>query len=386
MKRKLFITTTIPVSLNFFKGNLSFLNKTYDVCAISSQNVVLKEIGLREGIRTYHIPMKRAISLFCDIYSFLKFLWLFFIKCPDIVHGNTPKASFLSMLAAKITRVKVRIYMCHGLRYQGASGIMKWLLMKMEKITCICANEVICVSEGVKNTLIKDGICNKSKAVVVNYGSPSGIDVDKFNRKGKEFHRQEIRNTFGINENDFVFIFIGRIVGDKGVNELLSAFERLLIVNKKSHLIIVGSEDKGLDPISERSSQVINNKKNIHFVGKQNDIRSFLNASDALVLPSYREGFGMVLIEAGAMGLPCITTDISGCNEIIVEKENGVIIPPKDENKLHEAMQYFLDNPEDVERMANNSRKMIIDRYEQQVVWDALLEEYRRLEKELIKS
>jgi glycosyltransferase involved in cell wall biosynthesis len=385
-KKKFYITTTIPDTLGFFKGNLSFLNESFFVKAISSDKTKMKAIAQREGIAVHHIPMKRDISLFNDILGLLRFVILFIKEKPDIVHGNTPKAGLLSMLASKVVGIKVRIYMCHGLRYQGFSGKKKKLLMLMEKLTCFCAHEVICVSNGVRDALINDGLCDKSKAIVVHHGSAAGIDLNKFDPEIRDVDRNKVRNDLNISDNDFVFIVIGRIVGDKGVNELFSAFDKLLTLNKKSHLIIVGSEDKGLDPISDRSSQIINNNKNIHSVGRQNDIRPFLKASDALVLPSYREGLATVLIEAGAMSLPCITTDVTGCNEIIIDNENGVIIPPKDENKLHEAMQYFLDNPEDVERMANNSRKMVIDRYEQQVVWDALLEEYRRLEKELIKS
>lgn len=386
MRLKFFITSTIPQTLDFFEGKLEFLNKTFEVCAISSDKYYLTEIGKREGIRTQFISMHRPITLFRDFVSLIQFCRLFLKEKPSIVHGNTPKASLLSLLAAKITGIRVRIYMCHGLRYQGFSGKKRKLLMLMEKLTCLCAHEVICVSNGVRETLISDGLCNKSKAKVVHHGSAAGIDLNKFDPRNRDIDRKKVRNDLNISIDDFVFIFIGRIVNDKGVNELLSSFNRLQTVKKNTHLIIVGSEDRGLDPISEKSIQIINNLNNIHTVGRQNDIRPFLNASDTLVLPSYREGFGMVLIEAGAMGLPCITTDISGCNEIIINNVNGIIIPPKDENKLYEAMLSFLNDPQEVDRLANNSRKMIVDRYEQHVVWDALLKEYKRLEKELLKN
>ena len=156
MKKKFFITTTIPATLGFFKGNLAYLNEVFEVYAISSQKDELNELGRKEGIKTFFIPMRRPISLFYDIVSLFRFIKLFLVERPDIVHGNTPKASLLSMLSAKFSGVKVRIYMCHGLRYQGTTGIMRLLLMKMEKITCTCATEVICVSKGVRNILIED--------------------------------------------------------------------------------------------------------------------------------------------------------------------------------------------------------------------------------------
>lgn len=379
MRLKFFIATTVPQTLNFFRGNLRFLNKTFEVCAISSEEERLNEIGEREGVRTHCISMRRPIALFRDVVCLLQFCRLFMKEKPTVVHGNTPKASLLSLLAAKITGVKVRIYMCHGLRYQGSKGVLRWVLMNMERISCACAHEVICVSNGVKDGLISDGICPASKAMVVHHGSAGGIDLKKFDPTDKEEDRLRIRKDLNINKDDFVFIFIGRVVRDKGVNELLSAFDQLDTDDRHIHLIIVGDSDDGLDPITEMSHEIVDNNERVHLVGKQMDVRPYLNASDVLVLPSYREGFGMVLIEAGAMNLPCITTDVTGCNEIIIDGENGLLVPPKDENALSGAMKHFLNNPTDVERMALNARKLITERYEQQVVWNALLKEYKRM-------
>ena len=182
-KKKFFITTTIPASLNFFKGNLSFLNKYYDVTAISSNRDFLLEVGKREGINIFYIPMVRPISLLMDIVCLFKFIFFFIKERPYIVHGNTPKASFLSMISSWLVRVPIRIYMCHGLRYQGENNKYKrQLLMWMEKISCLCATKVICVSNGVKQTLIEDNICSCKKAIVVHFGSASGIDIDFFDK------------------------------------------------------------------------------------------------------------------------------------------------------------------------------------------------------------
>lgn len=377
MKKKFFITTTIPVTLVFFKGNLAYLNKTFDIRAISSQKEKLEKVGEEEGIKTYYIPMRRPISLFRDIICLFRFISLFLKEHPDIVHGNTPKASMLSMLAAKITGVKVRIYMCHGLRYQGTSGIMRWLLIQMEKLTCACATEVICVSKGVRETLVEDGICTKNKAVVIHHGSAAGIDLEKF--KVDPSQKSDIRKSLSISPSDFVFVFVGRIVKDKGINELVNAFVKLQTLSQTIHIILVGPEEGSLNPISDECRKHIETNKNIHVVGSQSDIRPYLLSSDAFVLPSYREGFGMVLIEAGALGLPSITTDISGCNEIIIQGENGEIIPPHDEKALYEKMKEWVEQPEKVALMASKARSLVESRFEQKVVWEALLLEYRRL-------
>lgn len=378
MKKKFFITTTIPATLGFFKGNLAYLNEVFEVYAISSQKDELNELGRKEGIKTFFIPMRRPISLFYDIVSLFRFIKLFLVERPDIVHGNTPKASLLSMVSAKLSGVKVRIYMCHGLRYQGTTGIMRLLLMKMEKITCTCATEVICVSKGVRNILIEDGICAKNKAVVIHHGSASGIDLDYF-KIDSSLQNTDVREKLGISLTDFVFIFVGRIVKDKGVNELISSFEKLQSKINSVHLILLGSEERDLNPISDKSRKTIKTHLNIHALGKQSDIRPYLLSSDALVLPSYREGFGMVLLEAGAMGLPCITTNISGCNEIVIHGENGEIIPPRDENALYEKMKDWVVHKDKLAYMSFHARSFAENRFDRKTVWLKLLEEYNRL-------
>lgn len=323
--------------------------------------------------------MRRNISILFDFICLLQFIFLFISKRPYIVHGNTPKASLLSMIAGWITRVPVRIYMCHGLRYQGAQGKVRKLLMFLEKISCICASEVICVSDGVRKTLVNDKICNDKKAIVVGYGSASGIDLSYFSPDIK--CNINIRQLLNIQNDSFVFIFIGRVVADKGINELVNAFSRLSKEHLNIDLILVGPEERDLNPISKEVSKEIILNKHIHAVGSQTDIRPYLLAADTMVFPSYREGFGMVLIEAASMNVPAISSDIIGCNEIILDGVNGKLIPPKDIDALYSEMKWFYEHKDtDVKMMKSNARKMIESRYEQKKVWNLLLAEYQRLE------
>lgn len=370
-KKKFIIATTIPATFTFFKGNLRFLSGIFDVCAVSSDKEKLSLVGIEENVRIYCIPMVRSISLLRDIECLFAFISFFIKERPGIVHGNTPKAAMLSMLAAKLTRVPKRIYMCHGLRYQGSYGLMKWLLMNMERLSCRCATKVICVSNGVKNTLVKDKICPEWKAVVAGYGSACGIDLDRFNPTAV---LSNVRYELDIKKDDFVFIFVGRIVRDKGINELVGAFEKLN--NNHVHLILVGNEERSLNPISDETRTMIEKSPLIHAVGNKQDIRPYLMAANAFVFPSYREGFGMVLIEAGAMGLPCISSDIIGCNEIIVSSKNGDLVPPRNQDALYKKMQEWINNPEKVKAMSSVARKMVVERYEQKKVWTLLLKEY----------
>lgn len=374
--KKFFITTTIPLTYIFFKGQPQLWKEKFDVCAISSEPDNLKQVAKEEGIRYKHIPMKREISLFSDFVSLFRWIWLLLKERPYIVHGNTPKASLLSLVAAWITRRPVRIYMCHGLRYQGTQGKLRKLLMAMEKVACSCATHVISVSKGVADIMVADGLCKKGKMMVVGHGSAGGVDMGKFNPDKVE---RDVRKELGIPEGAFVFAFVGRIVGDKGVNELVGAFNRINEKNQIVHLLLVGPKESVLDPINENTAAIIEKNPSIHAVGMQLDVRPFLKASDAFVLPSYREGFGMVLIEAGAMGLPCITTNITGCNEIIIPGENGAIVEPRNEEALYEEMKKWLESPDVVKAMAANSRKMVEDRYECHKVWNLYFDTYKSL-------
>lgn len=376
MKPKFFITTTIPLTYIFFKGQPRLWEDRFDVCAVSSGPEILKQFAEEEGIRYKHIPMKREISLHADILCLFRWIWLLLKERPYIVHGNTPKASLLSMVAAWLTRRPVRIYMCHGLRYQGTQGKLRKLLMAMEKIACSCATHVISVSKGVADIMIADGLCKIEKMNVVGYGSAGGVDMDKFNPEKVE---RDIRKEMGIPEDAFVFAFVGRIVGDKGVNELVGAFSRIIEKKQNIHLLLVGPYETAQNPISEKTASIIENNSSIYPVGMQQDVRPYLKAANAFVLPSYREGFGMVLIEAGAMGLPCITTNITGCNEIIFPGENGAIVEPRSEEALYEEMNKWLENPEFVREMAGKARKLVEDRYECHKVWNLYFDKYKSL-------
>lgn len=380
MMNKFFIVTTVPISLNFFKGNLSFLSSYFEICAISSDKDNLEEIGVRENVRTKCIPMHREISLFSDLICLLKFIVFFYKEKPKIVHGNTPKGSMLSMIASWLTRVPVRIYMCHGLRYQGSKGKMRKLLMFMEKISCSCATEVICVSQGVKKKLIEDKICSENKAVVIGFGSASGVDLEYFSNT-LDVKKKDVRKDLKIPENAFIYIFVGRIVADKGINELVQAFSQLSNEKLDVHLILVGAEEKKLNPILNSTLEEIKNNSRIHAVGKQKDIRPYLLAADTMTFPSYREGFGMVLIEAAAMNVPAISSDITGCNEIIQDGVNGKLIPSKDVDSLYNVMKWFYEHKDaEVKQMKSKARELVENRFERKKVWNLLLAEYQRLE------
>ena len=379
MKKKLIRVTTADISLSsLLKGQLRFLNKEYEVVGLAADSGLLRSVGEREGIRVIDVPMHREISLLNDLGCLIKLVRIFRKEKPFIVHSNTPKGSLLSMMAAKLVRVPHRIYTVTGLRYQGVTGMTRRLLMAMEWLSCACANKVIPEGQGVKKALIEDRITRKPLEVIHN-GNINGIDTSFFSIGACPVSREEKRSDLGLDDSDFAFVFVGRIVRDKGMNELADVMRKLSSSHKECKLILVGSFESELDPLLPGNEDFFKSSSNVIYVGRQEDIRPFLAAADALVFPSYREGFPNVVMQAGAMGLPSIVTDINGCNEIIIEGENGVIIPPRDEEALERKMVWFLEHGEDVARMSGTACGMIESRYMQKDLWDSLLEMYRNL-------
>lgn len=368
-------TSTIPASLeNLLKGQLKMLSKYYNVLAVSSPGDDMETIEEREGVRTIAIPMERRISLIKDFISLIRLIVLFAKERPDMVHSITPKAGLLSMLAAWITRVPVRMHTFTGLVFPTATGKMQKLLIAMDRLTCFCATHINPEGEGVKRDLVNYNITSKPLHIIAN-GNVNGIDLEYFDKTPEVVEKACSYKK----EGTFTFCFVGRMVRDKGINELVHSFLRLYQKDERVRLLLVGPFEKELDPVLPEVEEHILHHPGICYMGYQNDVRPFLVASDALVFPSYREGFPNVVIQAGAMGLPAIVTDINGCNEIVLPDLNGVIIPSKDEQALYESMKYFASHPVEVERMAANARPLIASRYEQRIVWNALLDEYKSI-------
>lgn len=379
-KPKIFRTATIALSLNYLlKGQLAFLSKDFEVVAVSGLDKDLKRVADREGVRIKSVSIERHISPLKDLVSLWNLFWLFKKEKPLIVHSITPKAGLLTMIAAKYAGVPVRMHTFTGLIFPTRKGLMKIVLIYMDKLLCYCATNIYPEGKGVKNDLINYKITKKPLNVIGN-GNINGIDKDYFDPELFNIQDKiELRKRLGILENDFVFIFVGRLVRDKGINELIAAYLKLQSNSKKTKLLLVGSFEDDLDPLYPETLKAIRECNNIINVGFQPDVCPYFGISDALVFPSYREGFPNVVLQAGSMALPCIVTDINGNNEIIKEGKNGTIIPVKDEKALLYAMTKVSSDKEYYSDLKTDARNMIISRYEQQVVWEALLKEYKSL-------
>ncbi|MGM9836005.1 MAG: glycosyltransferase family 4 protein [Muribaculaceae bacterium] len=374
-RKKIIRTSTVSTSLNTFcRGTLRRLANTYDVVAVSTPDDELREMAQREGIRVIGVPMRRPIAPLRDIVSLWRLIRVFRRERPTMVHSITPKAGLLSMIAAWVCRVPVRLHTFTGLVFPTATGLKQRILMLTDRITCACATHIVPEGEGVKADLINYNITRKPLQVL-GYGNVRGVDMQHYSRTPEVMTAAQ-----SISRSDvFTFVFVGRVVRDKGINELVEAFVRLHQAIPATRLILVGRFEDNLDPVSGKTRQAIERCDAIEAVGSQSDVRPWLAAADALVFPSYREGFPNVVLEAGALDLPSIVTDINGSREIIVHGKNGVIVPPRNDQALLQAMTQFVQNPQATQAMALNARQMIATRFEKSFVQKCLFDYYKQI-------
>lgn len=397
------------MSLNILlKGQLRYLNQFYSVTAISGEGTDMQAVKQREKVKINSIEMAREISPLQDLRSLYSLYRYFKQEKPDIIHSITPKAGLLSMIAGKLAGVPIRMHTFTGLIFPTRTGFMQKVLIQMDRLLCSCATHIYPEGQGVKKDLIAYQITSKPLKVIAN-GNVNGIDTAYFDRNHfPKVQQQELRTQLGIQPDDFVFIFVGRLVGDKGLNELVTAFKNLRHCEdegrsnlktptiqpqhpapstphpapnlKAPKLLLVGPLETELDPLQPTTLEEIEHNENIISVGYQEDVRPYFALADALVFPSYREGFPNVVLQAGAMELPAIVSNINGCNEIIIEGENGLIIPVKNRTDLQEAMLKLANDQQLYDHLKRNARSRIVKNYEQAVVWQAILEEYRTAE------
>ena len=377
---KLFRVTTVPESLNILlRGQHKFMSKNgFEVIGISSAGNALYEVSQEEEIRVIEINMSRKITPIKDFLSVYNLYKLIKKEKPIIVHSHTPKAGVVAMMAAKIANVPIRLHTVAGLPLMEAKGIKRKLLNFVEKVTYACATKVYPNSKGLYDFIVEEELISSIKMKIIANGSSNGIDTSYFDSERiSENQREEFLTRLNIQKKDFVFVFVGRLVGDKGINELIDAFARIKDSNVK--LLLVGGLESDLDPLKSETIHEIDKNKNIISVGFQKDVRPYFAISHCLVFPSYREGFPNVVLQAGAMGLPSIVSNINGCNEIIQEGINGSIIPSKDRESLYTVMHKIISDEAWRKQLAGNARDIIVSHYEQKLVWDALLIEYKHL-------
>ena len=355
------------------------MSRYFDVIAVASSGSALEDVKRDEGVRVYALEMSRRITPFKDLISLFRMYFLLRNEKPDIVHTHTPKAGFVGMLAARLAGVRHRLHTVAGMPLMETTGVKQRLLIQIEKFTYRCATLVLPNSLGLMNYILKKKFTPQGKIHMIANGSSNGINLDYFNPSETIVAQaQALRKQYEINSQSCVFLFIGRIVADKGINELVNAFNRLSQQYSEIKLLLVGQEEK-LDPVSKKTNTIIEKNPDIIFCGFQSDVRPLLAMSDIFVFPSYREGFPNVVLQACSFNLPSIVTNINGNNEIIEHAVNGLLIEPKNSDALYMSMKQLLNDKRLRTKLGGNSRGVIKEKYDQTFVWHELLCLYQSL-------
>ena len=376
---KLIRITTVPISIEkLLENQPKYFSKFFDITIVSSDKSELEKLGKKQGVKTFCLPLTRKITPFKDIIAIFKLYFFLKRENPKIVHSHTPKAGFVGMTASFFAGVPIRMHTVAGLPLMERKFIKKKVLIFIEKLTYLFATNVYSNSKKLMEFILSKKFCSKRKIKTLANGSSNGIDTKYFSDNISLISKNKLLDTLKILKNDFVFCYVGRVVKDKGINELVSAFNELNLKNKNCKLIIVGKIENETNPVSKSTMGIIKKNKNILLTGFKNDVRPYLSIGNCFVFPSYREGFPNVLMQAGAMDLPCIATNINGCNEIIQDNINGFLIPPKNIDALVKSMQKIMDKKLII-KLSKNCRIMVKEKYDQKYFWKKLLIEYNNL-------
>lgn len=354
----------------------------FDVYTLSAAGKEAAEV-VKEGVPHLEISLTRKITPLADLVSLYKLVRVMRRLRPSIVHTHTPKAGLLGMLAAWICRVPVRMHTVAGLPLMETHGLKRRILVFTEKVTYACAHRVYPNSEGLKTFMLNDLKTSPQKLSIIGQGSSNGIDSRFFERSGTlEAEARKIREAHHIGKDDVVFSFVGRIVKDKGIGELVRAFRAVagqMSAKGKVYLLLIGPFEPDLDPLDPADDAFLRDNPQVILAGFQRDVRPWIMASDIFVFPSYREGFPNVVMQAGCLEVPCIVSDINGCNEIIRHEMTGLIVPVKDAGALQDAMIKLVEDRGGRHAFAAAARRHVVANYDQQHVWNELRQEYNRL-------
>ena len=323
----------------FLLNHLRALSKIYDVTVIVNTNN--PNFLSEQDINAKIIPLAivRDISLISDISCLMQLVRIFYQQGFSAVHSITPKAGLLAMLAAWVVRVPLRVHTFTGQVWVTKTGIKRLLLKQIDRLIALFSTQIIVDSHSQRQFLLEHGVITKAKSIVFGRGSVSGVDLARFKHSPQA--RSEVRTRLNINADAIVFLFLGRLKLDKGVLDLANAFNQL--PTKAANLLFVGPDEQNMQIKIE--SILANNASNVRYVGDTNVPEHYMAAADILFLPSYREGFGSVVIEAAAVGIPTVASRIYGISDAVVDGETGLLHEPRSVNEIESCMKNMISNP-----------------------------------------
>jgi glycosyltransferase involved in cell wall biosynthesis len=364
----------------FLTQQISFLvSKGFEVHTIASPGIENVPGDTRLSSTHHSLPMKRTIHPFADLGALFKLCRLMWQLKPDIVQTHTPKAGLLGMVAAFLARVPIRIYTVNGLPLFTQKGI-SWLLVAFaDWLACTLATEVICPSRCLRRFIVRNGFCRREKARTLGDGGFPGVDPEKYDPgRRSPADRIRIRRKYGIPEDALVFGFVGRIVPDKGVGELAGAWSKLREEFPQAYLLLCGHLED-VHPLPQQVFAQLQKDPRVRLIGWSTDMPPVYAAIDVCVLPTYREAISGVVLEAGAMEVPVVTTRVPGSVDAICKGVTGLSVPAKDSDALASALRKLARDPELRRNMGKAARRFVSDRFNHQKIFNNLLHEYYRL-------
>jgi glycosyltransferase involved in cell wall biosynthesis len=379
---KIIRITTAPISLKLLlKGQMKYMQQNgFEVVMVSSEGKEWEEVIATEGCRHQVIPMTRRLTPFADLRSLWRLYRFIKKERPDIVHSHTPKAGLLGMLAAKFAGVKIRIHTIAGLRFMTSTGFTRKLLVSMERLTGRAATHVWPNSFSLLRYMKENKLADKRKMQVIGLGSSNGIDLSRFSAAAIDTATlQKIKTSVNYNENLVYFLSVGRIVHDKGIDELVHAFTRINEKYGNTRLLLVGEFEDEMDPVSEKTKEILRSHPSIIMTGWSDQVEYYMQFSFALIHASHREGFPNVLLQAGAMLCPIICSHIEGNIDIVDNDQTGLVFNVRDADQLFDKMQFSLANPGKVKTYARVLREKIETHFDQPVLHRTLLHKYREI-------
>ncbi|MBL0337312.1 MAG: glycosyltransferase [Chitinophagaceae bacterium] len=379
---KLIRITTAPLSLKYLLSNqMRYMQENgFEVIMVSSEGKEWPDLLANEKCEHRVIHMTRKITPFSDLRSLWHLYRLFKKEKPDIVHSHTPKAGLLAMLAAQLAGIKIRIHTIAGLRFMTATGMTRRILIFMEKLTARSAKFVWPNSNSLHNYILQHKLVNPKKMQVIGHGSSNGVDLDRYSVSVlKPEKLNEVKKLLNYDEDLCYLLNMGRIVKDKGIDEVLKSFCIVHEKNTKLRLIVLGAFEDDLDPIADETKRILKTHPAIIHIDWSDQVEYFMHLSHLLIHASHREGFPNTLLQAGAMGCPIVCSAIEGSIDIVTDKETGLLFEPRNPEDLLEKLKWALSQPEEMKKKAGNLRKKIEEKFSQPYLHGCIREKYIEL-------
>ena len=346
----------------------------FRVLLVSGPGELLDSTAAGAGVERIALPMRRCIAPLSDLIALLRLVWLLGNRRPDLVEFSTPKAGLLGSLAALLRGVPRRVYMLRGLKLERSRGFKREVLLAAERLACACADVVLCNSESLRSEALALRLAPEGKLLVLGKGSSNGVDVERFSPGPST-----VRETFGIPRDAPLVGFVGRLTRDKGLPELVEAFDLILRAEPSARLLLTGWFDAAEDALDQDLRKRILNHPRIYCTGFVGSTAPYYRAMDVLVLPTWREGFPNAVLEAAATGIPVVTTESTGARDSIVPEVTGLLIPPGYPGAIYEAVLKLLRDPERRHRMGRAARAWVVEHYSEERVLGLTAGYYRSL-------